>query len=75
MKDKIGISTKRTLVSEMLPGQKFQFSRFVTEDTVYWQKRGTRTIARINKNTREILAIFYFTKKDFGYCILEEKEI
>ena len=65
------ISSKKILVSEMAPGQLFQFSRSETNSSICWQKKGTRTISRINKETKEILATYYFTKVDFGYCILD----
>lgn len=60
---------KRMLVSEMKPGQLFAFSKDSLAHSVIWQKKGTRTISRINKNTKEILATYYFTKDDFGYYI------
>ena len=65
------ISSKNILVSEMAPGQLFQFSRFETNSAICWQKKGTRTVSRINKETKETLATYYFTKVDFGYCILD----
>ena len=65
------ISSKKILVSEMAPGQLFQFSRSETNSSICWQKKGTRTISRINKETKEILGTYYFSKVDFGYCILD----
>lgn len=60
---------KRMMVSEMKSGQLFTFSKQSLNDSIIWQKKGARTISRINKNTSEILATYYFTKDDFGYCI------
>ena len=60
---------KRMMVSEMKPGQLFAFSKQSLNDSTIWQKKGTRTISRINKETGEILATYYFTKEDFGYFI------
>ena len=60
---------KRMMVSEMKSGQLFAFSKQSLNDSVIWQKKGTRTISRINRDTGEILATYYFTKDDFGYCI------
>lgn len=60
---------KRMMVSEMKSGQLFAFSKQSLNDSAIWQKKGTRTISRINKDTGEILATYYFTKDDFGYCI------
>ena len=65
------ISSKKILVSEMSPGQLFQFSRFETNSSICWQKKGTRTISRINRETKEILATYYITKVDYGYCVIE----
>ena len=65
------ISSKKMLVSDMSPGQLFQSSRFETNSSICWQKKGTRTVSRINRETKEILATYYFTKVDFGYCILD----
>ena len=60
---------KRMMVSEMKSGQLFTFSKQSLNDSIIWQKKGTRAISRINKETGEILATYYFTKEDFGYCI------
>ena len=65
------ISSKKTLVSEMAPGQLFQFYRFETNSSICWQKKGTKTISRISKETGEILNTFYFTRTDYGYCVIE----
>ena len=65
------IDPKKTLVSEMSPGQKFQFSPSETNSSICWQKKGTKTISRINRETKEIIATYYFTKTDYGYCILD----
>ena len=67
----MGISSKKILVSEMAPGQLFQFSPSETNSSICWQKKGTRTISRINKETKEIFATYYFSKVDSGYCILD----
>lgn len=65
------IDPKKTLVSEMAPGQLFQFSPSETNSSICWQKKGTKTISRINKETKETLATYYFTKVDYGYCVIE----
>ena len=65
------IDPKITLVSDMSPGQLFQFYRFETNSSICWQKKGTKTISRINRETKEIIATYYFTKVDYGYCILD----
>lgn len=65
------INPNKTLISDMSPGQLFQFSRSETNSSICWQKKGTRTISRINKETKEIFATYYFSKVDFGYCILD----
>lgn len=62
----------RSLVSEMKPGQLFSFSRSAINDNIIWQKKGTKTISRINKETKEILATYYFTKDDFGFYLKTE---
>ena len=67
----MGISSKKTLVSEMAPGQLFQFYRFETNSSICWQKKGTKTISRINRETKEIIATYYFTRTDYGYCVIE----
>ena len=65
------LDTNKTFISTMKPGQKFQFSRFVTDTSIIWQKKGTRTISRIDTNTKKIIDTYYFTKYDFGYCLFE----
>lgn len=57
---------KRMLVKDMKVGQLFTFSRHYKDITV-WQKKGTRTISRINRDTKEVLATYYFKQDDFGY--------
>ena len=65
------ISSNITLISDMSPGQLFQFSRSETNSSICWQKKGTKTISRISKETGEILNTFYFTRTDYGYCVIE----
>ena len=66
-------NTIRAFVSEMKPGQIFSFSRQSLNDSIVWQKKGTRTVSRINQNTGAVLATYYFTKEDFGYFIVNEE--
>lgn len=60
------------LVTEMEPGQKFQFTKTALTGEnfgIVWQKCGTRSIARIHIETGEKLNQYYYAKTDFGYYI------
>lgn len=59
----------KKLISEMKMGQLFAFSRQALNGPVIWQKKSTKTISRINEETKEIIATYYFTKDDFGFCL------
>lgn len=69
MANTMTIAMHSMLISDMSPKQYFQFSRHNVSDNIIWQKKGTRVISRINLLTNEILATYYFTKKDKGYCV------
>ena len=56
----------RMLVKDMKVGQLFTFSRHYKDITV-WQKKGTKTISRINKDTKEVLGTYYFIQNELGY--------
>lgn len=65
------ITNFSTKIVDMKHGQLFQFSRHITDSSIVWQKKSNRTISRINANTKEILATYYFTKEDHGYCLID----